>query len=104
MNRKYKVLDVREYESVTNGNYRNSYGGGGGNVNLSSKHYIVAICINIETNKRVRHTFYEGYEDKFLGKNVYYGYTGDFNLIVPGDLIEIKETSTYKRVEILMEE
>ena len=97
----FEVLDVREYETISNGSYRNGYGGGGGNVNLSATHYTVAICTDTETNKRVRFVFYEGHEDKFLGETRYYGYIGDFNLIVPGDLIEVKETSTYKTVEII---
>ena len=97
----YKVLDVREYNCANNVTYSHGCGGMGGNVNVKETHYIVAICVNLETNKRVRFSFYEGYKSEFLGKYIYYGYTGDFNLIVPGDMIEVKETSTYKRVEII---
>lgn len=93
----YKVLSVREYDSIEEGHLS---GGGYGRhpIYLDKTHYIVAICENTETGKRSRLEFYPGYQDTFLGDNKYYGYKGEYDLIVPGDTIEIKETSTYKEV------
>ena len=96
----YKVLDVREYKGIAEGEYRQNYGTVGGNINVRTTHCIVVICID-ETGERVRFEFYPGYKDTFLGKTHYYGYVGDYCLIVPGDIIDIKETSTYKKVEII---
>ena len=97
----YEVLDVREYKGIAEGEYRQNYGTVGGNINVRTTHCTVVICTDLETGMRVRFEFYPGYKDEFLGKTRYYGYVGDFNLIVPGDLINILETSTYKKVEII---
>ena len=96
----YKVLAVREYISIGSGSYRTGYGGGGGSLSVGTTHYTAVICQDLSTNKRERFDFYYGYQDEFLGNTRYYGYRGDYELLVPGDLFEIKETSTYNTVVI----
>ena len=100
----YKVLDVREYRTVNKSNYQQSYGGCGGYINTETTHYTVAICVDTETGKRVRFEFYTGFKDKFLGETRYYGYMGEYTIIVPGDMITVTETSTYKEVKIVSED
>lgn len=97
----YKVLDVREYKSIGSGSYRTGYGGGGGKLSVGTTHFTAVICQDLSTNKRERFEFYYGYEDEFLGKTRYYGYRGDYELLVPGDNFEIEETSTFKYVKLL---
>jgi len=93
----YKVLDVREYESIKE--YRLSkLGYGTQSIYVDKTQCIVAICENTETGKRSRFEFYPGYQDISLGDIKYYGYKGEYNLIVPGDTIEVVDTDTYKEV------
>lgn len=99
----YEVLDVREYSKPKSGDFKQNYGTNGGSVGITSIHVTVVICLDTETNKRVRFEFYPGYKMTFLGKTSYCGYKGNYDLIVRGDIIEIKETSTYKVVRILGE-
>ena len=96
----YKVLEVREYNNTSKGSFHNSYGGSGGSVDVVQRHIIAVICENEETNKRERFEFYKGYEDKVLRETCYFGYTGDYDLLIVGDRFEIKETRTYKQVVI----
>ena len=93
----YKVLDVREYDSIRECSL-SSGGYGSHPIHMDKTHYVVAICENTTHGKRVRFDFYPGHKDTFLGEDRYYGYAGEYELIVPGDIIDIKETSTYKEV------
>lgn len=93
----YKVLDVREYDSIRECSL-SSGGYGSHPIHMDKTHYVVAICENTTHGKRVRFDFYPGHKDEFLGEDRYYGYAGEYELIVPGDIIEIKKTSTYKEV------
>lgn len=93
----YRVLDVREYDSIRECSL-SSGGYGSHPIHMDKTHYVVAICENTTHGKRVRFDFYPGHKDEFLGEDRYYGYAGEYELIVPGDIIDIKETSTYKEV------
>lgn len=94
----YKVLDVREYDSIEKGDHFPS-----GTILIQKTHYIVAICEDRETNKRVRFEFYPGYEQEVLGSTHYFGYIGDYKLITPGDTIVIEKTSTYDKVVVILD-
>ena len=95
----YKVLAVREYNLIENqNNYLNVTTGG---LRIDNTHYITVICENEETHKRERFDFYKGYERKsFNGKIDYYGYSGNYNLLIVGDRFEIKETKKFPVVVI----
>lgn len=97
----YKVLEIREYQSTSKGSFHNSYGGTGGSIGLNQRRIVVAICENEETHERERFEFYKGYEDKVLRETCYFGYSGDYDLLIAGDRFEIKETSKYKQVRII---
>ena len=97
----YKVLDVREYQSINKGRLSTSLNSNTGTLLVDQTDCVVVICQDTETTKRHRFTFHEGYEDDFFGKTRYCGYKGDFALLVQGDSFVIKETSTYKYVELL---
>ncbi len=100
---RYKVLDIREYEDVTVNSSAVSYGSNQ-KVRTDKRVIVVAICLNLDTNKRERMEFYPAYIDTFLGNTNYYGYKGDYNLLVPGDIFQITETSNYDCVNIVTEE
>ena len=100
----YKVLDVREHKYAiarscgTGSNYSSSV-----SITNDTEHEFVVICVELETNTRKRFIFYDGHktEDKFWGTH-YYGYKGDFNLLVVGDLFEVeKYEKDYDRVILL---
>ena len=100
----YKVLDVREHKYAvarscgTGSNYSSSV-----SVTNYIHHEFVVICVELETSTRKRFVFYDGHktEDKFLGIH-YYGYKGDFNLLVVGDLFEVEQyEKDYDRVILL---
>lgn len=99
----YKVLDVREHKytvarSCNTVNYSPS-----GSVSNDTHHEFVVICVDLETNARKRFIFYNGHktEDKIWG-TLYWGYKGDFNLLVGGDFFEIeKHEKDYDRVILL---
>lgn len=93
----YKVLSVREYDSIHECRLSNN-GYGQHPISLDKNHYVVAICESTKTGERVRFDFCPGYKETFLGETRYYGYAGEYELIVPGDIIVIKESSTYKEV------
>lgn len=97
----YKVLDVREIVTISGGSTRNGYYGGPGSFTPDSTKYTVVIAED-EEHKRKRFEFRAGYTSEFLGKTCYYGYSGDYNLLVPGDYFEIEETSTYSNVILKM--
>ena len=100
----YKVLDVREHKYAvarscgTGSNYSSSV-----SVTNDIHHEFVVICVELETSTRKRFVFYDGHktEDKFLGIH-YYGYKGDFNLLVVGDLFKVEQyEKDYDRVILL---
>lgn len=99
----YKVLDVREqtianYGTVSSG----SYSGGTGHVNLEVRRKTIVIAEDAEHNRK-RFEFYEGYQERnYYGDTSYYGYRGDYDLLVPGDYFEIEKTSTYPVVKLKM--
>lgn len=94
----YRVLDVREYDSIEEGDQFPS-----GTIRFKKTHYIAAICEDRETDKRVRFEFYPGYELEVLGNTHYFGYIGDYKLIAPGDTIMIEKTSTYDKVVVILD-
>ena len=96
----YKVLDIREYRISSGGSFHKDCYGSGGSVETKSKHYTDVICEDTETHKRERFTFYKGYESAMFGKKHYYGYMGDFHLLIIGDVFEIKETMKYPTIVI----
>ena len=100
----YKVLDVREHKCAvarscgTGSNYSSSV-----SVTNDIHHEFVVICRELATKERKRFVFYDGYktEDKFCGTH-YYGYKGDFNLLVVGDLFVVEQyEKDYDRVILL---
>lgn len=93
----YKVLDVREIVTIQGGSTSNGVYGGSGSYSVNSTQYTVVIAED-EEHKRKRFEFKAGYTSKFLGKTSYYGYSGDYELLVPGDHFEIEETATYPNV------
>lgn len=93
----YRVLDVREYDSIEEGNHFSN-----GIVHIQKTHYVVAICEDRETDKRIRFEFYPGYMREFSGTTYYCGYIGDYKLIAPGDTIMIEKTSTYDKVVVIL--
>ena len=97
----YKVLDIREFKSVNGGQFNSNYGSNSGNFATQQVNIVVAICENEETHEIERFEFYKGYESEFLGETCYYGYSGEFDLLIVGDRFEIKKTSTFKNVAII---
>ena len=98
----YKVLDVREVIEIGSASVSNHPTYCGSNsMSIKSTQKIVVIAED-ENKERKRFHFYDGYENTFLGSTSYYGYKGDFGLLVPGDKFEIEETSTWRTVHIKM--
>lgn len=99
----FKVLDIREHKY----SIARSCGSGSAyssNVSVQSEthHEFVAICEELETGIRRRFVFSEGHKSKgYAGDYHYYGYQGDYDLLVIGDIFEIEPTSTYDKVIIL---
>ncbi len=98
----YKVLDVREVIEIGPGSVSNhpSYCGSN-SMSIKSTRKIVVIAEDEEYKERKRFHFYDSYEDTFLGQTCYYGYKGDFDLLVPGDKFEVEETYTWPTVLIV---
>ena len=99
----YKVLDVREVVKPNgctgiSDSYSSSI-----KSNIYSISYVIVICEETESKERYRFEFYEGRESKdFMGKTRYYGYRGDFRLLVNGDLFEVEvKNNDYDRVKLL---
>jgi hypothetical protein len=90
----YKVLDIREYDSIDSGRL----GYGTHSISIDRVHHIIAICEDTETGERSRFDFSPGDKFDWFGDTKYSGYTGDFAVIVPGDIIELKKTDTYTEV------
>lgn len=97
----YKVLDVREIVTISGGSTSSGVYGGSGSFGVNSREYTVVIAED-EEHKRKRFEFKARYTSKFLGKTEYYGYSGEYNLLVPGDYFEVEETSTYPIVKLKM--
>ena len=99
----YKVLDVREIVTIHGGSTSSGVYGGSGSFAVNSKQYTVVIAED-KNKHRKRFEFKAGYKSEFLGETCYYGYSGDYNLLVSGDYFEIEETSTYPVVRIIQED
>lgn len=98
----YKVLDIRECQTISKATYWVPYGRTG-QINLEQQHLIVAICISIADGTRKRFEF----SPKRLVENLtlsYVGYSGDHALLVPGDLFVVRSTSKWPEVCIVTEE
>ena len=79
----YKVLDVREKEATYSyTDDTNTY---------TSTHTVFVIIAEDVNGKRKRFCMYDGYTSLFLYDWHYYGYKGDFDLLVKGDWFEIEE-------------
>lgn len=80
----YKVLDVREKESSYRyTDYHNSY---------TATHTVFTVIAEDTKGKRKRFNMYDKYKSKSFGEWCYYGYEGDFDLLVKGDWFEVEET------------
>lgn len=99
----YRVLDVREVIEISSGRVSNHTYGGSNSMSINTRRKVVIIAED-ENKQRKRFHFYDGYKDTFLGKTSYYGYEGDFDLLVPGDLFEIEKTSTWDTVTLIEQE
>lgn len=89
----YKVLDVREKESTYSyTDYNNTY---------TETHNVFVIIAEDTKGIRNRFIMYGGYKSLFLNVWSYYGYEGDFDLLVKDDWFEIEQTSTWPVVKIL---
>lgn len=86
----YKVLDVREKESTYSyTDLNNTY---------TTTHTVYVIIAEDTLGKRKRFQMYDSY--KRDGWH-YYGYEGDFDLLIKGDWFEIEETTNCPVVKIL---
>jgi hypothetical protein len=99
----YKVLDVREIVTINGGSTSNGIYGGSGSYSVNSTHYTVVIAED-EQGERTRFTFYPASKEVFLGQTLHYGTAGDYDLLVPGDLFELKlEVDTWPEVKLIKE-
>ena len=91
----YKVLDVREKESTYSYTDRNN--------TYTATHSVFVIIAEDTLGKRKRFHMYDSYKSLFLGEWSYYGYEGDFDLIVKGHWIEIEkiENALWPKVTVL---
>lgn len=98
----YKVIDIRECQTISKATYWVPYGRTG-QVDLEQQHLIVAICISIADGTRKR---FEFSPKQFVGNRTlpYVGYSGDYDLLVPGDLFVVKSTPKWPEVCIVTEE
>lgn len=81
---RYKVLDVREY--ITEEKY----------------HIHVVIASDINTHERKRFEFFKGRETNGLGgTRLFYGNSGDYDLLVPGDLFTIEKEHGYDKIVLI---
>ncbi len=97
----YKVLDVREIITICGGSVNNGVHGGSSNFNVGSKRYQVVIAED-ENHKRRRFEFCEAYKSEFLGETSYYGYIGNFEILIPGDYFEVEKTYSWPKVKLIM--
>ena len=96
----FEALSVREYDAIEDIKYNASWDKSSGSVSMKKTHYVVVIALNIKTRERKRIAFSKSRTSEFLGRTMYEGYTGDYELLVPGDVFEIQETATFKKVVI----
>lgn len=96
----YKVLDVREIILVSNGSVSNGVYGGNSSFSVQSTRRTIVIAED-NNHHRKRFEFYDGYKEEFLGDMHYCGYKGDYELLVPGDKFEVKETLTWPNVNLI---
>ncbi len=94
----YKVLDVREYDSIDEASWRKGFGDSG-YVRFDKKH-IVAVIAEDSKGNRERFEFYKGTEFNALGDSHYIGYSGLYGMLVPGDTFTLTDTDTYTKVTI----
>lgn len=91
----YQVLDVREHDDLErlNGWYiNNNIDNTTRSLYFKKRRYYSIIAENLLTNKRVRFDFYDGYQETSTFKTIkttYYGYKGDFALLMIGDKFDI---------------
>ena len=97
----YKVLDVREIVTFWGGSVHNGVYGGSGSVDVNSRQYIVVIAED-EDHKRKRFEFCASYKKEFIGEDCYYGYRGEYDILVPGDKFIIEKTSTWPKVNLVV--
>lgn len=95
----YKALDVREHTAVGSG-LLISDGDNRGIINMPQYQHVVVIALNTATNKRVRLEFFEPFKTTFNNSVQYHGYTGDYNVLIPGDYFCIKKTDQWPQVEL----
>lgn len=96
----YKVLDVREVSKCTTGRVNSEIYGHGGTLSIEETSYIVVIAEN-EEHHRTRFQFYPGYQTSFLGEPHYYGYRGDFDILIAGDSFQVQDTDTWPNVKLI---
>lgn len=104
----YKVLDIRECQIISKATYFVPYGRTG-QVDLQFQTVVTAVCLNLTDDTRKRFEFYpksfkDSYSSVLSDSAVYLGYTGDYDLLVPGDLFTIKSTTKWPEVCIVTEE
>lgn len=96
-----KTLSVREYDKLDEVTYSNGCGGNSGRIQIKKTHYVVIVAADTETKQRKRIAFSEAHASELFGRTIYEGYTGDYQLLVPGDIFEIQETHTFRKVVIV---
>ena len=79
----YKVLDVREI--------------------MKTRHYVIVIAYDVNFKERRRFAFYKHSEECFGNEVRHWGYTGDYDVLVPGDMFVIEQTPTGENVKIIEE-
>ena len=89
----FKVLDVREIEKIEE--IDTSYG----IASIKTQMTYVVIAENHSSHDRIRFEFYDGYNENVLNKIRYYGYKGDFDILIKGDYFEIEEPNEYEPYE-----
>ena len=84
----YKVLDVRESIKIGEVKYYAGWDGKQGQVNIPQFHQIIVIAKDNDTGKRTRFVFCKN--------NTIY--EGEYELLIPGDVFTIEESSTYHKI------
>lgn len=97
----YKALDVREYTKIGKVQVFKGYASHL-HVLVPQHLRVVVIAKDVETSKRKRFEFFPKYEFELGGKTHYGGYTGNYELIVPGDYFEVEQTEDCPHVSVAM--
>lgn len=96
----YKVLDVREHIKIGKVQFAN-----GLNhlevASISQTLHVVVIAEELATGRRVRFDFYPSYSFEFGGTVRYGGYSGPYDVLVPGDLFSVHEEQQPTLVRII---